>query len=186
VLSVILSGPPAVGKTTIAKLLERWMGLKYVSGGDMLKLMAEERGYRVGGDDWWDGEDGQRFLMERSKDSRFDLEVDERLKKLAEEGGYVITSYSLPWLTRHGIKVWLKASREARAKRMAKRDKIDFEKALEIVEKRDEKNKALYKKLYGYDFESDLSVFHLVVDTEKLSPEVIAKVIMTFLEGYEG
>lgn len=185
-LSIILSGPPAVGKTTVAKLLEKWLGLKYVSGGDMLKLIAKEMGYKVGGEDWWDSEEGQRFLRERLQNPKYDIEVDERLKRLAEEGGYIITSYSLPWLTKHGLKVWLKASREVRAERMMKRDGISIEDAKRVVEIRDEENRALYKKLYGYDFEMDLSVFHLVIDTEKVGPEVVARVIMTFLEGYEG
>jgi cytidylate kinase len=184
--SIILSGPPAVGKTTVAKLIEKWTGLKYVSGGDMLKELAKEKGYKVTGEDWWDSEEGQRFLRERAKDHRYDLEVDRRLRSLAGEGGYVITSYSLPWISEKGIKVWLKASKKVRARRMSERDGISIDKALRVVEVRDRENKDLYKKLYGYEFEEDLKVFHLVIDTENMEPEAVARVIITYAEGCEG
>lgn len=184
--SIILSGPPAVGKTTVAKLIEKWTGLKYVSGGDMLKELAKEKGYEVTGEDWWDSEEGQRFLRERAKDHSYDLEVDRRLCSLVEEGSYVITSYSLPWISDKGIKVWLKASREVRAKRMSERDNISRSRALKVVEVRDRENKDLYKELYGYEFEEDLKVFHLVIDTEYMEPEAVARVIITYMEGYEG
>ena len=42
--SIIVSGPPAIGKTTIAKGLAKEFGLLCVSGGDVLKELAKEEG----------------------------------------------------------------------------------------------------------------------------------------------
>ncbi|HLA22287.1 MAG TPA: AAA family ATPase [Nitrosopumilaceae archaeon] len=39
----MISGPPAIGKTTIAKGLAKEFGLKYLSGGDVLKELATEQ-----------------------------------------------------------------------------------------------------------------------------------------------
>ena len=63
--SVIISGPPAVGKTTIAKGLAKEFGLKYLSGGDVLKEMAKEEGFRTERDDFWDTMAGMNFLNMR-------------------------------------------------------------------------------------------------------------------------
>ncbi|MDO8640585.1 MAG: AAA family ATPase, partial [Nitrosarchaeum sp.] len=52
--SIVISGPPAVGKTTVAKGLADEFNLTYLSGGDILKEMANEQGFDVIGDDWWD------------------------------------------------------------------------------------------------------------------------------------
>ena len=52
--SIVISGPPAVGKTTVAKGLAEEFQLKYLSGGDVLKEMAKEQGFDSDGDAWWD------------------------------------------------------------------------------------------------------------------------------------
>ena len=52
--SIVISGPPAVGKTTVAKGLAKEFNLQYLSGGDVLKEMAKEQGFDSDGDDWWD------------------------------------------------------------------------------------------------------------------------------------
>ena len=45
--SIIISGPPAIGKTTIAKGLAKEFGLLHLSGGDILKELAEEEGFEI-------------------------------------------------------------------------------------------------------------------------------------------
>ena len=71
--SIIISGPPAVGKTTIAKGIAEEFGLTHLSGGDILKELAEEKGFKAGGDDWWDTQEGMNFLSQRQKNSEFDI-----------------------------------------------------------------------------------------------------------------
>ena len=53
-LAVIISGMPSVGKTTAADEIAKRFHLKHLAGGDMLKQIAFERGYRPSGSDWWD------------------------------------------------------------------------------------------------------------------------------------
>ena len=108
--SIVISGPPAVGKTTVAKGLAKEFNLQYLSGGDVLKEMAKEQGFDSDGDDWWDTKEGLKFLNQREQNSEFDKNLDKKLTDLFNQGGMVITSYTLPWLIEDGIKIWLEGS----------------------------------------------------------------------------
>ena len=167
--SIIISGPPAVGKTTIAKGIAEEFGLTHLSGGDILKELAEEKGFKAGGDDWWDTQEGMNFLSQRQENSEFDKKVDEKLKKHFLDGNVVITSYTLPWLVEGGVKIWLDGSKENSAQRMTTRDNLSKDSALEIVQKRYQENKKIYKALYGFEFGEDLSVFDKIIETDGLN-----------------
>lgn len=171
--SIVISGPPAVGKTTVAKGLAEEFNLKYLSGGDVLKELAREQGFQVDGDDWWDTEEGMKFLQQRETNSEFDIKVDEKLVDLFNRGGMVITSYTLPWLVENGIKIWLDGSHDSSSKRMQTRDNMSSEQAYEVTKERYDKNKALYKKLYDFDFGDDISVFDKIIDTDNLNAEQV-------------
>ncbi|MFQ5573327.1 MAG: AAA family ATPase, partial [Nitrosopumilaceae archaeon] len=174
--SVIISGPPAVGKTTVAKGLAKEFGLTYLSGGDALKELAKEEGFTTEGEDWWDTPEGMKFLNQRSQNSEFDKNVDEKLIQLFKEGGKVITSYTLPWLVDDGIKIWLEGSHQISANRMKTRDNMTKEDALEITKTRYDKNKILYKKLYNFDYGEDKSVFDKVINTNDLDAEQVYEI----------
>ncbi len=174
--SIVISGPPAVGKTTVARGLAEEFQLQYVSGGDVLKDMAKEQGFDSDGDDWWDTTDGMRFLSRREQDSEFDKNLDSRLTELFNKGGMVITSYTLPWLISGGIKIWLEGSHASSTKRMQSRDNMSSADAREITKERFDKNKALYKKLYNYDFGDDTSVFDVIINTDNLTAQQVIDV----------
>jgi len=179
--AIIMCGMPAVGKTTVAKTIASKLNVPLVGGGDILKEIALEQGYRASGDDWWDTAEGMQFLEKRKGSSKFDKEVDARLLKKVEKGDVVITSYTVPWLTKKGIKVWLSGNPESRSVRMAKRDSSTPEESLRIIAKRDEENYSLYKNLYGIEFGRDLSPFQLVVGTDGIAADKVAKEIMDYI-----
>jgi cytidylate kinase len=173
--SIVISGWPAVGKTTIATELAKEFGYKHYNGGDVLKMLAAEKGYLVSGNDWWDTEEAKNFMEERESNSYFDIEVDRKL---------VVTSYTLPWLVPESIKIWLKGSRSNRIKRMAKRDSLNLKQARDIIQQRDDNNVRIYNNLYGYEFGKDLSVFDFVLDTDLLNLNsllLISKIIVKSL-----
>ena len=174
--SIVISGPPAVGKTTVAKGLAEEFSLQYLSGGDVLKEMAKEQGFDSTGDDWWDTEEGMKFLNQREENSEFDKKLDEKLTKLFNDGGMVITSYTLPWLIKDGIRIWLEGSHESSTKRMQTRDDMSPEDAYQITKQRFDKNKALYKKLYDFDFGDDKSVFDVIINTDNLTAQQVIDV----------
>ena len=182
---VIVSGMPAVGKTTVAKVLAKRFGLKYYCGGDALKEVASEQGFKPQGEDWWDTPEGIKFLEERRVNPEFDHLVDKRLADAVKKGDVVISSYTLPWLVKEGVKIWLKASPETRAKRMVERDKIPYRKALEVVKRRDLENIQLYRSLYGINFGEDLSVFEFIIGTDNLSKRAVMDIVATIVKQFK-
>jgi cytidylate kinase len=171
-----VSGPPAIGKTTVAKGLANEFNLNYLSGGDILKELANEHGFSSSGDDWWDTEDGMKFLNQRKENPEFDKKVDEKLIQLFEQGDVVITSYTLPWLINSGIKLWLDGTVENSAKRMQSRDNMNESSALEVVNKRFNENKLIYKNLYNFEFGDDLSVFDKIIQTDGINAEKVLEI----------
>jgi CMP/dCMP kinase len=174
--SIVVSGPPAIGKTTVAKGLAKEFNLNYLSGGDILKELASEEGFSSSGDDWWDTEDGMKFLNQRKENPEFDKKVDKKLIQLFEKGDVVITSYTLPWLVDNGIKLWLSGSVKNSAKRMQIRDNMDESSALEVVNKRFNENKLIYKNLYNFEFGDDLSVFDKIIQTDEKNAEQVLEI----------
>jgi CMP/dCMP kinase len=181
--AIIVSGMPAVGKTTVSKIVAARLSLKVLGGGDVLKEMAMEEGYAPGGDDWWDSPEGMKFLRERKRSQSFDKEVDDRLLQKASRGDVVITSYTLPWLSNGGIKVWLSGSVESRAARMARRDHTELDRCREVVGVRDVENRSLYKKLYKIEFGTDLAPFDLVVDTDSIDEARVAAIVLEYVKN---
>jgi CMP/dCMP kinase len=181
-MSIVISGWPAVGKTTIAENLAKDFNLKLWNGGDILKMMAYERGYSSSlNHDWWDTEEAAKFMRERNNNPNFDREVDDRLIDLVKEGNVVITSYTLPWISDATINFWLQGSVDNRSKRMSMRDKIDINTAKKIVQRRDVENKLIYQKLYQFEFGEKLDVFDFAMNTDILSLEsliIISKIIV--------
>ncbi len=171
--SIIISGPPAIGKTTVAKGLAEEFDLVHLSGGDILKELAKDKGFDTKGDDWWDTQEGMNFLIERQENSEFDKNVDDKLKKLFSKGNVVITSYTLPWLVDGGVKIWLSGSKKNSVQRMTIRDNLSETDALGIVQKRYNENKIIYKTLYGFEFGEDLSVFNKIIETDDLDAKQV-------------
>jgi len=181
---ICISGFAGSGKSTLGKKLAEALGLKYVSGGDGLKLLAIERGYKPGGGEWWETDEGFKFLRERLNNPEFDKEVDKKLLEFAKRGGVVIDSWVLPWLYRDGFNVWLKAREDIRAERLSKRSGVSIDEAMKMLRKRDLESAELYKKLYGFDLGRDFEPFHLVLDTSELDEEAVFRIILEAVKEY--
>jgi cytidylate kinase len=74
------------------------------------------------------------------------------------------------------VKIWLDASHESSTQRMQSRDNMSSENAYEITKTRFDKNKALYKKLYGFNFGEDKDVFDVIINTDNLTANQVIDV----------
>jgi len=175
---ICISGFAAVGKSTAGKMLAKRLRLKYFSGGDALKALAKEMGYRPTGAGWWETAKGLEFLKLRGKDPSFDRRVDRKLLEVCRRGGVVVDSWVIPWLFKgRSLNVWITADKKVRAKRMASRSKISVSRALRILAKRDRESAAIYRRIYGIRIGEDFRPFHLIVDTTRMKPEQVVDIV---------
>jgi cytidylate kinase len=170
---ICISGMTGCGKSTLAKQIAERYRLQYLSGGDALKTLAVKVGYKAAKKGWWESAEGMKFLDQRTQDVDFDRKVDRKLVEMAEKGNVVLDSWTMPWLLNQGFKVWLDASREVRVERLAGRDSISLERALEVMKEKEEKTKAIYKNLYDFDLGKDFTPFNLILDTDQLNADEI-------------
>jgi cytidylate kinase len=179
----MICGLAGSGKSTLAKKLARKYRLKYYSGGNALKALAKDEGYRPLKQGWWESEEGMRFLEKRGKDPQFDKLVDKKLLEMAQEGNVALDSWTMPWLLEKGFKVWLEASAEKRAERITRRDGISFEEALKALKTKETRTRAIYRKLYNFDLGKDFVPFHLILDTETLTADEVFAVLCSVIEN---
>jgi len=174
---VCVCGMTGCGKSTVAKKLAEKYGLRYLSGGNALKALAVEAGYKPAEVGWWETDEGMKFLRQRMENPQFDTKVDEKLVELTKHGNTVLDSWTMPWLLKEGFKVWLEASSRVRARRVAERDDIDVERALGILTEKDEMTRVIYKGLYGFDLGSDFSPFDLILVTDDLGADEVFQAV---------
>jgi cytidylate kinase len=179
---ICIAGLTACGKSTAAKRLAERFNLKYASGGTALKEAALKIGYKPSGRGWWESAEGMRFLEHRARDQELDKRIDDYLLKLAERGNIVLDSWTMPWLSRKGFKIWLEVSAEERARRLSGRDGMSNEEARKIIEEKDGRTRQIYDRLYGFKLGEDYSPFDLILDSERLSIDEVFDVLCFVVE----
>jgi len=182
-LVICVSGMAGTGKSTVAKKLAKRYGLRYYSGGDALKELAVEEGYDASKIGFWESPVGIEFLKQRENDPKFDTTVDQKLLEQAKHGNVLLDSWAMPWLVKGGFKIWLMASIEKRAERVAKRDNLTVEKALEMLEEKESRTKAIFEKLYGFKLDEDFKPFHLVLDTDNMNADEVYSVLCDVVDS---
>jgi cytidylate kinase len=180
---ICVSGLAGSGKSTVAKRIAEYYGLKYYSGGDALKAVAIEMGYNVSNKGWWETEAGIRFLEERLRNLDLDRRVDEKMLEWAREGNVVLDSWTMPWLLKDGFKIWLDASENVRARRIAVRDGISVEEALKRMRVREKGTKEIYRRLYGFKLGEDFKPFHVIIDVNNLNQNEVFEALRLIIDS---
>lgn len=162
---IAIAGPIGVGKSTVARGLASALGYRYVSGGEVFRDMARERGISV---------TDVNKLAEH--DPALDRELDRRQRELARAGDCVVESRLAGWMVDADLKVWLRAPVEIRAARVARREGQPVDAAAAELVERERSEWARYKALYDIDV-TDLSPYHLVIDTSYWNAESITETL---------
>ncbi len=168
--TITISGFPGTGTTTIAKLLEKKLGLKYVYSGDIFRKMAKK--YKMSLEEFGN-------YCERHRD--VDEQLDRYQLEILQKGNVIVEGRMAGWLAHRNhipsTKVLLEADLETRASRIVKREKGDIEKRKKEILKRENSEATRYKKYYNIDLD-DTSIYDLVIDSSDKKPDEIVEIII--------
>ncbi len=170
---VTISGKAGSGKSTVAKLISEKLKLRHYSIGDLMRVMASDKGIS---------------LTELNKlaehDKSIDLELDNRLKELGKAKDNFVVDGRLAafFIPNAQVRVFLDTDNKVRAERILK-DKREHEKSKDLnemvnkIQEREKSEKKRYRKYYGVDY-LDKKLYNLFIDTTELNPnDVVGKII---------
>ena len=171
-----ISGPAGSGKSTAAAALAEALDYDHVSGGDIFRDLADERGLTP-----------LELNKQAEEDDDIDRDLDRRLREMAAaRDDLVLESRLAGWMAgEHAdFRVWLDAPLSVRAERIADREDKSVDLARTETRARSESEARRYLEYYDIDIE-ELTIYDLAVNTARLSPEAVIDVILTTVEGYD-
>jgi len=171
-----VSGPPGGGKSTTAANLAEYFGLEHISGGDVFRSVAAERGLTLA-----------EFNALAEEDESIDHDLDRRLSQIAHErDDVVIESRLAGWLAgdRADVRLWLDAPIEVRSERIAEREGEDADTVLEQTRAREDSEEIRYRTYYGIEI-GDRSIYDVSLNTARWSPEAVLEILTTAIDSLD-
>lgn len=158
-----ISGVPGSGKTTVARLLAAELGVPHVYAGDLYRQEARRRGLTL-----------EEFNRLCEEDHSIDRQLDTEMAERARTGNCVLEGRLAGYLAAadglDALKVWLTASDEVRARRVAQRENGDWRKIVEENRLRHTSDARRYQQIYGFDL-ADTRVYDVELSSDDKTPE---------------
>jgi cytidylate kinase len=172
-----VSGPPGSGKSTTAAGIAEAFDLEHISGGDIFRELAAERGYTA-----------VEFNKLAEEDEQIDRDLDRRLYQIAvDRDDVVLESRLAGWLAgdQADLRIWLAAPTAVRAERIAEREEKSVELARQETVERERSEAKRYRGYYNIDID-DLSIYDLVLNTARWDAQEVLDITTTAVENYRA
>ena len=173
---ITVSGPPGSGKSTNAAGLADALGVDHVSGGDIFREMAADRGMTP-----------VEFNEHAEDDGDIDRDLDRRLREIATtRDGVVLESRLAGWLAGEyaDLRFWFDAPVAVRAERIADREGKPVDRAREETLRRETSERKRYLEYYEIDID-DLSIYDAVYNTARWAPDRFLDALVATIEAYD-
>ncbi len=172
-LRIAVSGKSGCGNTTVSRMLADRLGVRLINY--TFHNMAEERGMSF-----------TEICRLAEEDTQYDLYLDQRQVEMVAQGSCVLGSRLAVWLLKKAVlKVFLTASPEVRAGRIARREGLPLQTALRNLRQRDRRDRQRYINLYQIDVDQ-YDFVDLVVDTERGDQLFVMETILQRLPENPG
>lgn len=168
-MRITIGGNPGTGTSTLGKALAETLHCPFVSGGDIFRAMAKEKGLSLA-----------EFGKLAESDKSYDIELDNRLKSTGESAeNIVIESRLAGWMVSNAdLRILLFASPKCRAARIAEREGISYDVSLSQTIEREASEAKRYMEYYKIDI-NDTSIYDLVISSERFGIDELFSVVET-------
>lgn len=176
---ITISGKPGSGKSTIADILAKKLGMKRFSVGDFRREMAKKKGMTI-----------NELNKLGEKESFTDKDADEWQKNIGKTcDNFIIDGRLSYYFIPNSLKIFLDVSPKMGAKRIMKQKREeekfpDLKTAVKYWHQRADSDRKRYKKYYNLD-PYKFNNFDFILDASELSIEETADKISEFIEGYQ-
>ena len=164
-MKIAISGKSGCGNSTVSRIVAKRLGYKLVNY--TFHSIAQEIGVSF-----------DEMCEMAEQEDKWDLYVDERQVEMTREGDTVLGSRLAIWVLEDAdFRVYLDARMDVRAGRIQRREGGELDQVSTNTAARDKRDHDRYLRLYGID-NNNFRFVDLVVDTEDMTPEEIADVII--------
>ncbi len=173
---ITVSGPAGSGKTTAAAALAEGLGYEHVSGGDIFRSLAADRGVST-----------VELNHMAEEDDSIDRDLDRRLREIASEREDVVLESRLAgWMAGDyaDLRFWLDAPLPVRIERVAVREEKSAAVAREETVARAESEAERYHDYYGIDIH-DRSIYDMTLNTARVSERAMVELLRAMVDDYE-
>lgn len=172
-----ISGLHGTGKSTIAKLLAKALGIKYYSTGQAFRDLANEMNMSL--------EEFTKYVEEHPE---IDIKLDNKVKDVAKEGNIIVDSQLSGYLLKDiaDLKIHLTCPLKIRIKRMALRDNISMEESMKETILREKSELERFKRLYNIDLSNRTKIkeiHDIVLATEGLTIEEVLNKLLHIIKN---
>ena len=174
-LFITVSGPPGCGATTLCERLADAMDCPYISGGEVFRELATDRGMSL-----------NQHTATADESDEIARALDRRLRSIAEKWGaankpVILESRLAGWIAgnRADLRIWLDAPDDVRRERISDREETAAEMSVREVSEA-----GRYQSYYEIDIE-DRRFYDLHLNTARWDKDGVFDIVRMAIESYD-